>query len=104
MSKKQQEQEGQTPEAEKSETLEKVEKTDKKAEKKERKVKVVYYDDGSTVADMSRTRREGKQKSTFREKMQTFFAVMKKMVLPMLCTIAAFGLIYLFLLFFTGRL
>ena len=75
---------------------------------KERKVKVVYYDDGSTIADMSATYKYGKkperQRSTLREKLKTFFGVMKKMVLPMLCTLAAFTLIYLFLLAITGRL
>lgn len=76
--------------------------------KKERKVKVIYYDDGSTIADMSATYKYGKkpdrQKSSFRAKMQTFFGVMKKMVLPMLCTLAAFLLIYIFLLAVTGKL
>lgn len=75
---------------------------------KERKVKIIYYDDGSTVADMSGTRRHQNQpdrpKATFREKARTFFAVMKKMVLPMLCTLAAFTLLYLFFLAVTGNL
>ena len=75
---------------------------------KERKVKVIYYDDGSTIADMSATYKYGKKpdrrKSTFRAKMQTFFSVMKKMVLPLLCTLAAFTLAYIFLLAVTGKL
>ena len=32
--------------------------SEKKDEKKERKVKIVYYDDGSTVADMQGTRKD----------------------------------------------
>ncbi len=68
-----------------------------------REVKIVYYDDGSTVADMSGTRKRGdlppKRKSTFREKSQTFFSVMRKMLLPMLCTLAAFTIVYLVFVF-----
>lgn len=69
---------------------------------KKRQVKVVYYDDNSTVADMSGTRKDAhrppRKKSTFKEKCHTYFSVMKKMVIPMLCTLAAFTLIYLILL------
>lgn len=61
---------------------------------KEKKVKVVYYDDGSTVADMSGTKKP-RSKATFREKARTFFGVMKRMVLPMLVTLAAFLLVYI---------
>lgn len=75
---------------------------------KKKKVKVIYYDDGSTVADMSGTYRGGKRverrKSTLKEKWQTYFAVMKKMILPLICTLTAFTLIYLFLLMITGHL
>ena len=75
---------------------------------KERKVKVIYYDDGSTIADMSAMYKYGKKperrRSTFREKMRTFFGAMKKMVIPLLCTLAAFLLIYIFLLAVTGKL
>lgn len=76
---------------------------------KEKKVKVVYIDDNSTVADMSGTRGRKandppRRKSTFREKSRTFFSAMRMMVVPMLCTLAAFGLIYLILLMATGQL
>lgn len=76
-------------------------------EKKEKKVKVIYYDDGSTIADMSGTHgkyRGPRQKSTFREKMKTYFAVVKRMILPMLCVLASFLLVYIFLLAITGNL
>ncbi|MDE6273504.1 MAG: hypothetical protein K2L87_00450 [Clostridiales bacterium] len=79
----------------------------KKKNKQKPKEKVVYYDDNSTVADMSGTHKKEKtprQKATFREKARTYFAVVRKMILPMLCTLAAFGLIYLFLLLITGKL
>lgn len=81
-------------------------KTEPQEEQKERKVKVVYYDDGSTVADMSGTRKERtpRVKSTAREKARTFFTVMKKMVLPMICTLAALTVLYIVLLAITGQL
>ena len=76
--------------------------------KKKKKEKVIYYDDNSTVADMSGTRKQGKQppppESNFKAKARTFFHTMKMMLVPMLCTLAAFGLIYLVLLLITGRL
>ena len=79
--------------------------SDKKQEQpsekpKEKKVKVIYYDDGSTVVDMSGTRRKGQPtKATRRERMRTFFAVMKKMVIPMLITLAVLTLIYIVIYF-----
>ena len=92
--------------------MSKKQKQDQRSEEgeaqKERKVKVVYYDDGSTIADMSGTHRGGKRpersQATFREKMRTFFSVMKKMVLPLLCTLIGFLLVYMFLMWRTGRL
>lgn len=73
---------------------------------KEKKVKVIYYDDGSTVADMSGTRKEKtpRQKATFKEQARTFFAVMKKMVIPMLATLAALTVIYIIILAAAGKL
>jgi len=84
--------------------MSKKQKKEPNGSEKERKVKIVYYDDNSTVADMSGTRKNvpPRQKSTFREKSRTFFAVMKKMVVPMLCTLAAFTLLYLILLWIAG--
>lgn len=84
----------------------KSEETQQDTAQKERKVKVVYYDDGSTIADMSGTSKNKtpRVKSTAKEKARTFFAVMKKMVLPMLCTLAAFTILYIILLAITGRL
>lgn len=69
--------------------------------KKKKKEKVVYIDDGSTVADMSGTRKPNQQYkrvSTAKEKWATFFGVMKKMIIPMLATLAAFSLVYLIVL------
>ena len=79
-----------------------------KEEGQEKKVeqKIVYIDDNSTIADMSgvRGKRNDKPKSTGREKVQTFFAVMKKMVLPMLVTLLAFTVGYVILLAITGKI
>ena len=92
----------------KKDKLEQNETEQTELETKKKKVKVIYYDDGSTVVDMSITnegkKRPDKLKSTRRERRQTFFAVMRRMIVPMLCTLAAFTLIYIFLLAITGNL
>ena len=86
----------------------KSEQSEQEKPQKERKVKVVYYDDGSTVVDMSGTRKgknlPPKQKSTFRQKARTFFTVMRNMVTPMLITLAAFTIVYILVLAAAGRL
>ena len=73
---------------------------------KEKKVKVIYYDDGSTVADMSGTRKQKtpRQRATFKEQARTFLAVMKKMVIPMLATLAALTIVYIIILAAAGKL
>lgn len=63
---------------------------------KEKKVKVVYYDDGSTIADMGGTKRPQRTKVPFKERARTFFRVMRQMVLPMLITLLVFSLVYVF--------
>lgn len=77
-------------------------------EEPKRKVKIVYYDDGSTVADMSGTHkgetRPPRRKSTAKEKLRTFFTVARKMVIPMLCTLAALTIFYIIILAIAGRL
>ena len=79
-----------------------------KEEGQEKKVeqKIVYIDDNSTVADMSgiRGRHSDKPKTTGREKVRTFFNVMKKMVLPMLATLLVFTIGYIILLAITGKI
>lgn len=74
-------------------------------EEPKKEQKIVYIDDGSTIADMSGTRRHGnapRQKSTAREKARTYFAVVKRMLLPLLCTVVAFALVFVILLAITG--
>lgn len=79
---------------------------ERKDGEKDKKVKVIYYDDGSTVADMSGTKKEQtpRQKVPFRERAHTFFTVMKKMVVPMLLTLAALTLVYIIMLAAAGKL
>ena len=83
-------------------------KKKKDAPQKPKEQKIIYIDDGSTIADMSGTykTRDGKAppRTTFREKMQTFFSVMKKMVLPCLVTLIAFTLVFLLFQCLAGNL
>ena len=67
--------------------------------------KIVYIDDGSTVADMSGTRKQKtpRQKATFKEQAHTFFTVMKKMVVPMLITLLVLTIMYIGFLWATGN-
>ncbi|MCX4384357.1 MAG: hypothetical protein OSJ39_00990 [Clostridia bacterium] len=79
----------------------------KKKKKKTPKEKVVYYDDNSTVADMSNVTAPGerrreknlKPRSTAREKWNTYWSSVKRMVGPMLIVLAVmtaiFGIIML---------
>ena len=75
--------------------------------KKEKK-KIVYIDDGSSIADMSGTRGKPKMpgntirpNSTMREKWQTYTDAVKMMFLPMLAVLGmlaiAFILVYIIL-------
>ena len=73
--------------------------------KKEKKEKIVYIDDNSTVVDMSGTKQQPKRsKATFKEKARTYFATVKKMVLPMLITLLAMTIVYILFLALAGRL
>ena len=82
-----------------------------KTEKKKRE-KIIYVDDGRTIADMSglpsgkkafndAAKRSPAPRSTWRDKWATYFRSVKYMLLPMLLTLviiaAAFGLLYLLL-------
>lgn len=82
------------------------------ADNKDRKPKekITYIDDGSTVADMRGTTRNGdksgykppRRRSTFSEKMSTYFAAMRAMVLPMLVVLAVMTGMYLVLTLMAG--
>ncbi len=77
-----------------------------KEPEKKKEQKIIYIDDGSTVADMSGTFKKGppKPRSTAKEKARTYFAVVKKMIVPMLCTLLAFTLVFVFMLAIAGKL
>ncbi len=75
--------------------------------KKKKKEKVIYVDDGRTIADMSGVSRPGfsgrtkQYRASFKEQWQTYFSAVKMMFKPMLIFIgilcAAYGLMYLLL-------
>ena len=76
-----------------------------KKKKKAPKEKVVYYDDGSTIADMSNVTAPGerrrdknpKPRSTAKEKWQTYWASVKLMIGPMLIVLGVISIIFLIL-------
>lgn len=81
----------------------------KDKQNKPKKEKIIYIDDNSTIADMSNTRRTPKgappkQRSTFKEKMRTYFSVVKKMILPMLVTLLAMTIVFIIFMALAGQL
>ena len=73
-----------------------------KNKKKKSKEKVTYYDDNSTIVDMSQIpQRKGMSnvpRSTFREKWRTYINAVKMMIIPMCVVLVALSLIFLALL------
>ena len=79
-----------------------------KGQEKKKKEKVVYVDDGRTIADMSNVKGGGASKlfkntpsySTGKEKWTTFFDAFRMMLLPTLVFVGGmavvYGLVYLF--------
>ena len=75
--------------------------SENKNEEKKKEDKVVYYDDGRTIADMSgvgRPRSQGSH-STFRDKWKTYWSAVKMMLIPMAVAVAALVLVYLLMYF-----
>lgn len=76
--------------------------------KKLKKQKVIYYDDNSTICDMSsvspknnsqkNNRQVYKNSSTFKDKLNTYFASVKMMLLPMFVVLGVLLLLYLILM------
>ena len=70
---------------------------------KEKKEKIIYIDDGRTIADMSGvtggfsrySRPKWQPSPRFREVWQTYWMAVKMMIRPMLVVIAGIGVIYL---------
>ena len=74
------------------------------SKKKQKKQKVIYYDDNSTIADMSNIPHARKPdaprapRSTFREKMKTYFSAVKMMIFPMCVVLFVLAVLFLILM------
>ena len=86
-----------------------------KNKNKNKKEKVVYYDDGSTLSDMSevggiygrkigrssgseqREKRYYRPRSSFSDKAKTYFEAVKLMIKPMLIVLIAISVVFLIL-------
>ena len=79
---------------------------------KKKKEKIIYYDDNSTIVDMSNVTKNGKPqparpptvKSTFREKWDTYWSAVKMMLLPMCIALSALAIIYLVIMLTSGNI
>ncbi len=71
---------------------------------KQDKPKVVYYDDNSTIADMSNLPRAQKKnpnaapRSSFKAKLKTYFSAVKLMLLPMCVVLFVLAVLFLILM------
>ena len=90
------------------------------AKKKQKKEKVIYYDDNSTIADMSRVGRKGqtsstpppvqddtgmrkvKPYSTSGDKWRTYWTAVKMMFKPMLIVLGVMTVLFLLLMLLAG--
>ena len=86
------------------EKKESVNKTEaKKKTEKKKKEKVTYIDDGRTIADMSGVgfggyaSRDGRRRSSFREKWRTYWEAVKMMFIPMLMVLGIISVTFLLL-------
>ena len=76
-----------------------------KKKKEKNTEKVVYYDDNSTLVDMSDVPRmfekkpsksqQPRRKSTFGEKWNTYWSAVKMMLLPMVLVLLGLAILYL---------
>lgn len=80
----------------------------KKSKKKDRE-KVIYYDDNSTIVDMSNVTRSGQKNprsqqprrpSTFGEKWKTYWSAVKMMLFPMFMVLLGLTILYLIVMLF----
>ena len=86
----------------------------KKDKNKKKKEKVIYYDDNSTISDMSQVTGMHKKKSnsnpapkppsSFKDQWRTYWSAVKKMILPMLGVLIILGLLYLLIMGISGNL
>ncbi len=72
---------------------------------KKKEQKIIYIDDGSTIADMSGTRKGAppRKKSTMKEKWHTYITTVKHMILPLLVTLLAMTMVFVLLMLLTGQ-
>ena len=78
---------------------------------KKKKEKIVYYDDNSTLVDMSNVTRNGKKEaprapkrqSTMGEKWQTYWSSVKTMIFPMLIVLAILAVLYILMMWIGGN-
>ena len=65
--------------------------------KKKKKEKIIYIDDGSTIADMSGVSGGSKRgaRGSLKEQRQTFFKAMRMMFVPMLIVLGAICAVFL---------
>jgi hypothetical protein len=79
--------------------------------KKNKKDKIVYYDDGSTISDMSSVNKKGqkqdppmpRRQSTASEKWRTYWHAVKMMIVPMCLALAVIGVLYLLIMLMSGN-
>ena len=78
---------------------------------KKKKEKIIYYDDNSTIADMSSVTKNGKKEpqrpkvqSTFRDQWKTYWSAVKMMLLPMCIALSALAIIYLVIMLTSGNM
>ncbi|MBO5412122.1 MAG: OadG family protein [Clostridia bacterium] len=80
--------------------------------KKQKKEKIIYYDDNSTIADMSSVNKKGtpqpppepKRYSTGSQKWRTYWNAVKMMFFPMCVVLLVLAGLYLVLMLMTGNL
>ena len=85
---------------------------------KEKKQKVRYYDDGSTISDMSgvggvhgrrevfpedKSSRSKRAASTFKDKMTTYFQAVRMMFLPMVVVLIVLTVVFLLTFILSGN-
>ena len=81
----------------------------RKADKKKQKEKIVYVDDGSTIADMSGVGAGRRQRgdraysdrgysSTWKDKVKTYFSAVRMMIIPMLVVLGIVTVFFLIMM------
>lgn len=78
---------------------------------KKKKEKIVWYDDNSTIADMSAVGKNGrgkranepeKPRSTFKDKWNTYWRTVSMMIVPTMIVLGVLVVLYLVIMLVTG--